>query len=125
MIPRYATYALLGTLIIFGTLIICGNPAFAQSETVTDSVTMSPAGTTGYEAAPRPIDNSVPDLPKVSCHFDQLVGMPTNAAEAVVKSTGRPYRILGPDSMATQDFSPARINVEHDGSDIVTRVFCG
>ena len=45
-------------------------------------------------------------------------------AKAAVKATNRPYRVLAPDSMATQDFSPDRINLNTDAAGIVTSVTC-
>lgn len=57
------------------------------------------------------------------CSFESWVGAKVD--EAAVKATGRPYRILTPDSMMTMDHSPERINVVHDADMIVTRVWCG
>lgn len=57
-----------------------------------------------------------------ACSFEAWVGQPVD--EAAVKETGRPYRILTPDSMMTMDHNPERINVVHDGGK-VTRVWCG
>jgi hypothetical protein len=34
-------------------------------------------------------------------------------------------RILPPDSIATMDYNPARLNIETDASGIITRVSCG
>lgn len=45
--------------------------------------------------------------------------------EDAVKAVGRPYRILSPDSAATMDFSPERINVIVDDHKVVTAVRCG
>lgn len=90
-------------------------------------------GTVGVEASPPvdvPIDADMVDqggiiMPDVACDFQGWVGMTKDAASAEARKTGRPFRILGPGSMATMDFSPVRINVEYDAHDIVTRVFCG
>lgn len=58
-----------------------------------------------------------------ACSFDGWVG--ARVDEAAVKATGRPYRILKPDSMMTMDHNPDRINVVHDADMTVTRVWCG
>ena len=42
-----------------------------------------------------------------------------------LKATGRPYRILPPDAMATMDYSADRINVHTDANGIVLDVRCG
>ncbi len=34
-------------------------------------------------------------------------------------------RVLPPNSIATMDFNPARLNIETDASGIITRVSCG
>lgn len=57
------------------------------------------------------------------CSFEGWVGQKVD--EAAVKATGRPYRILTPDSMMTMDHNPERINVVHDADMTVTRVWCG
>lgn len=57
------------------------------------------------------------------CSFEDWVGKKVD--EAAVKKTGRPYRILSPDSMMTMDHSPQRINIVHDKDGTVTRVWCG
>jgi hypothetical protein len=59
------------------------------------------------------------------CNFEDWVGSPVSEAEAAAKETGRPYRILTPDSMMTMDHSPDRINVVHEKDGKVTRVWCG
>lgn len=45
--------------------------------------------------------------------------------ERKIKRTGKPYRILKPNSMATQDYSAQRINVIINDKDIVIEVRCG
>lgn len=57
-----------------------------------------------------------------ACDFEDWIGKPLD--EAVIKETGRPYRILKPDDMMTMDHNPERINIEHDGGKVV-RVWCG
>lgn len=59
-----------------------------------------------------------------SCGFDAWVGKPLAGIEAAAKETGRPVRILTPESMMTMDHAPDRINVVHEDGN-VTRVWCG
>lgn len=61
--------------------------------------------------------------PAPPCAFDGWAGHMVD--EAAVKATDRPYRIITPGSAITEDFSPARINVEIDDKRIVTKVWCG
>lgn len=67
--------------------------------------------------------DEVPAIAEAECNFNEWVGQSVN--EDTVKATGRPYRILGPNAMATMDFSPQRINVMIDDANIVTAVRCG
>ena len=64
-----------------------------------------------------------PAITEAECNYNEWVGQSVN--EDTVKATGRPYRILGPNSMATMDFSPQRINVIVDDKKVVTAVRCG
>lgn len=59
----------------------------------------------------------------IECSFQEWIGKPVD--EDAVRALHRPYRILGPDSMATMDFSPVRINLEVDEEGIVTAIRCG
>ncbi len=63
-----------------------------------------------------------PDHDAPPCDFKAWVDKPVD--EDVVKATGRPYRILKPGAMVTQDFSADRINVEINEQSIVTAVHC-
>ena len=47
------------------------------------------------------------------------------ADEAAVKKQAKVYRILGPNSAATMDFNPQRINVLTDDDGVVKEVTCG
>lgn len=60
-----------------------------------------------------------------TCDFKDLIGKTADEAEATVKETGRPYRILAPGAAATMDFSADRINIQHDDNNIVVDVTCG
>lgn len=67
--------------------------------------------------------DEIPAITEAECNYNEWVGQSVN--EDAVKATGRPYRILGPNSMATMDFSPQRINVMVDDKNLVTAVRCG
>lgn len=75
------------------------------------------------EAAETADVTATPELAEAACDFNEWVGKAVD--EDAVKATGRPYRILAPNSMATQDFSPQRINVMVDDQKVVTAVRCG
>jgi|GEM_PF-1404810 hypothetical protein len=65
-----------------------------------------------------------PASSEAECNFpSDWVGKPVD--EEAVKAVGRPYRILAPDSAATMDFSPERLNVMIDDKKVVTAVRCG
>lgn len=68
-------------------------------------------------------DQLAPIMGEAPCDFTAWVGRKVD--EDAVKATGRPYRLLKPDTPVTMDFNPERINVESDDNDIVTRVTCG
>lgn len=55
--------------------------------------------------------------------FAYLVGSPRGILDTVDFPDGT--RILPPDSMATMDFKPDRLNVAIDGNAEVERVYCG
>jgi hypothetical protein len=59
-----------------------------------------------------------------SCAFDFLVGLKSDVAETQIASLGRPIRVLGPDSMATQDYSAERINLMVDVDGVVQPLNC-
>ncbi len=63
------------------------------------------------------------ELEAPACSFSEWVGLPVD--EEKIKAAGRPYRILKPDSMATMDYSPERINVLVDEAGTVMAVRCG
>lgn len=59
-----------------------------------------------------------------SCAFDFLVGLSGDVASTQIASLGRPVRVLGPDTMATQDYSAERINLNVDANGVVQSVNC-
>lgn len=52
-----------------------------------------------------------------------LVGAPVSAAGGL--GAGRTVRILYPDTARTEDYSPARLNVEVGYDGIITGLWCG
>ncbi len=70
-----------------------------------------------------------PDAPPVlvpSCGAARLggfVGQPVAALDPQYQPLVT--RIIRPGDAVTEEFSPARLNVEVDGRDVITRVWCG
>ncbi len=60
-----------------------------------------------------------------SCEFGFLIGQSSEQALAQIVPLGRPYRVLTPGAMVTQDYSAERINLTVDESGIVQSVDCG
>lgn len=61
-----------------------------------------------------------------SCELDSWLGKQiTDVVEKRIETLGRPYRLLPPGSMVTQDHNPARYNFELDENNVVIRVWCG
>lgn len=121
---------------------VASNPAVADNpDSLTAEGAVAPPGASGSsvdEASPGgeavteqelPPQSDMPPPPSrevfadAECSFESWVGAKVD--EAAVKATGRPYRILTPDSMMTMDHNPERINVVHDADMTVTRVWCG
>ncbi len=92
-----------------------------------------PAESAAGATAPAPVveksvEGTNPDLPAdqaAACDFDEWIGKKVDEAEALAKETGRPYRILPPNSAATMDYSAQRINIETDENGVVLNVRCG
>lgn len=79
--------------------------------------------TTGLDAVQTQAGEAKP-TEEVACVFPkEWIGQ--KADEETVKALGKPYRILGPNSMATMDYSPERINVRTDEDGVVLDVTCG
>ncbi|HEY8190231.1 MAG TPA: I78 family peptidase inhibitor [Micavibrio sp.] len=82
--------------------------------------------TAGEEhAAAKEVPAAADQAPSPSCAFDFLVGQTSEQAEAQIKPLDRPYRILKPGDMATQDYSADRINLNIDEKGVVASVNCG
>lgn len=60
-----------------------------------------------------------------SCAFDFLIGQTSDQAVAQISPLGRPYRVLTPGMMVTQDYSAERINLMIDENGMVQSVDCG
>ncbi len=93
------------------------SPEMAQ---VADPAHMTVASS---EAGSEGENGDAPVSSEAECSYSEWVGHAVD--EGSVKATGRPYRILKPDSMATMDYSPDRINVIVDDHNVVTAVRCG
>jgi hypothetical protein len=69
---------------------------------------------------------TAPAMPEeVPCDFGHLTGLPAATAEEAVRATNRPVRMLRPDSSATMDYSPARVNVHVTNDGVVEKITCG
>ncbi len=82
----------------------------------------------GVVSAPAVYDDNEPPGRDMAtpCDFNEWLGKPADAAlEAAIKPLNRPYRILPPGSMITQDFSPSRINFDLDAGGKIIRAWCG
>lgn len=83
-------------------------------------------GNSGIVTSPPAMPTNPRNAPMPSCEFTQFVGkLADQAMQDSMKATGRPFRILPPNSMVTQDYAPARVNFDLDAGGIVTRVWCG
>lgn len=60
----------------------------------------------------------------VSCAIPaHWIGQPVD--DSALKTLSRPYRVLSPDSAATQDFNADRLNIITNAKGIVTDIRCG
>jgi len=97
------------------------------SEAVAGVVEGSSGGGSVGEAVPdESLETTAPEMPQLACDFAPWVGVKLGPdILKAVKDSGRPYRVLSPDSAMTMDFSPSRINFDVDQGGIITRVWCG
>jgi len=66
------------------------------------------------------------DATEESCGLTEaeaLVGQDKSAARTLTHQG--PIRVIGPGQAITMDFSPSRLNIEHDDAGKITRVWCG
>ncbi len=69
-------------------------------------------------------DEAVASGEQKSCgNYDGWIGH--KVSNSALKKTGKPFRILPPDSMMTMDHNPQRINVHVDENGIIEDVKCG
>lgn len=129
--PLMAVIIVLGGLVYF-VLQTASLPAHATAEQGMTQATgaateegMAVPGAEGYDAGASSADAAAGEAPAPSCAFDFLIGLQTDAALEQVRPLDRPYRVLGPNAMATMDFSAERINLHVDDNGVVTGVTCG
>lgn len=128
IVPVIATVIIAGLAIYFVLQVGAGgahkgvtySPQMGQ---VADPAHMTVASNDEVITAEGQPGDEPPVLTEAECNYNDWVGKPVD--EEAVKAVGRPYRILGPNAMATMDFSPQRINVMVDEHNIVTAVRCG
>ncbi len=60
------------------------------------------------------------------CNFSPWIGKPlTRDMIAIIEKANRPYRVLKPGAMVTQDYAPSRINLNVDDDGKILSVGCG
>lgn len=67
-----------------------------------------------------------PDDPELTCGAAQmqgLIGQPLSDLD--ISTLPAPSRVIGPGMAVTMDWNPARLNVEHDADNRITRIACG
>ncbi|NRA29131.1 MAG: hypothetical protein HRU11_02635 [Parvularculaceae bacterium] len=80
-------------------------------------------------AAPSGDPQSEPEAPeqveRLSCGADDYQEWVGQRLEDLVLPPELKPRILGPNSIATMDYLPTRMNIYHDENNIIIRVQCG
>ena len=134
IMPIVGTMVVLGGILTFVLIVASAGEPQVHIEPIMESHAGDVHGTVEGHAAPESVviaeaageGAAMPDMPVASCEFGFLVGLSVQQAEEQVKPLDRPYRILGPDSMATMDYNPDRINIMTDGGgNTVLSVSCG
>ncbi len=121
IMPTLIVVLLIGALLTFVLTMGAGRAQEDASSGYSGAVEGSmPVGSA--VAMPDGSEQAPPNVTPVACDFGGWVGKPVD--EAAVKATGRPYRILKPNTPATEDYSAARINVQVDDGGIVTAISC-
>lgn len=113
------TIALCGAGVVIALMAGVLVPAILSAAPGTDTAVSSPVMEHG-EQAPVVMDHAM-----MECDFTNLVGMATEEATAKIDEAGRPVRVLAPNSAATMDHSPARVNLMVDDKGMVLSVTCG
>lgn len=93
----------------------------AGGEVVSSGVVSGEPPSSGEDAAARPEAAEEPP----PCDFPDLVGKSADEDLLATTFRGRGYRVIPPGAMVTQDFSPARVNLDLDESGLIRRVWCG
>lgn len=58
-----------------------------------------------------------------AAEFQSYVGQPISAIDP--DSVPALHRVIGPNTAVTMDYIEQRMNIEHDATRIVTRIYCG
>jgi len=104
-------------------LILFSFPALAQSG-VAEGVRGEPDGGSGFALHPEYPANS-PHMATPTCvTYPEWIGQHVNEINKSVLGN-RTYRILGPNTPATMDYSPDRLNINTDDNGIVVEQICG
>lgn len=131
IMPAVVSTLLVGGIVTFLLTSVRGNandmaaqsPQAGESSAMTGTENITASESNPGAAAAGESDPATPSVPQpAACDFSAWTGKPVD--ESAVKASGRPYRILKPGDMVTQDFSPDRINVEINEQGIVTAVHC-
>lgn len=111
-------------------LLIAGIALMACSPTEPTPAATEPAPAATEPAAPPPAAEPAPPAPTDAaadtCNMAQysaLVGKP--ATDPAVPAAGPTVRIIKPDTQVTMDFSATRLNIEVNGSGVITGMKCG
>ncbi|MCB9978907.1 MAG: hypothetical protein H6862_04820 [Rhodospirillales bacterium] len=93
----------------------------AGGEVAPSGVVSGDPPSSGDESAAR---TEVAEAPP-PCDFPDLVGKSPDEDLLAGTLRGRGYRVILPGAMVTQDFSPARVNLDLDDKGVIRRVWCG
>lgn len=74
------------------------------------------------QGPPPVVVNQGPDLCRASA-YQGFVGQPLSNFR--INSVSAPVRVLAPGGIMTMDFRGDRMNVTHDSSTRITRIYCG
>lgn len=87
-------------------------------------------------SADAPAEDAADDISDDATDAAEAVALSTCKGDAFSDAIGKPVsdiqaqlpdstRVVGPDSLVTQDYRPTRLNVAIDADGLITRVSCG